>query len=111
MRAKVTLVARINDDTQTFPCIAVKVARRSIVLPVERKDGRTFGLSDIIGFYARYPENGKRRIESLGKDPGASYTRFLQIEQDFSRVRAGLLPINDQPAPKPIETKDDRSLR
>jgi len=111
MRPKVTLVARINDGTKAFPCIAVKIARRSIVLPVERKDGRFFELRDIIGFYARYPENGKRRTESLGKDPVAAYTRFLQIEQDFSRVRAGLLPINDAPEPEPIETKDDRSLR
>jgi integrase len=111
MRAKVSLVARVNDGTQTFPRVAVKIARRSIVLPVERKDGRMFGLSDIIGFYVRYWDSGKRRIETLGKDPIAAYTRFLQIEQDFSRVRAGLLPINDKPAPEPIEIKDDRSLR
>lgn len=92
MQAKIQ--ARVNDGTGRFPQIPAEIHRRAILLPVERKsDGRMFDLKDIIGFYARYPENGKRIIKPLGKDPVAAYTQFVQIEQDFSRVRKGLLPL------------------
>jgi integrase len=111
MKAKVALVARVNDGTGSFPCTTVQIARRSIVLPVARGDGKVFNLADIIGFYARYPANGKRHIEPLGKDPVGAYTRFLQIEQDFSRVRAGLLPINEDKTPQPEVVNGDRNLR
>ena len=109
MKAKVALVARVNDGSGSFPRIPVKIGRRAIVLPIDRKDGKVFFRDDIIGFYARYPANGKRHIEPLGKDPVSAYTRFLQIDQDFARIRAGLLPINDKP--EQPDAKDDRSLR
>ena len=96
MKPRVSLLARVNDGTGAFPFSSVEIKRRAIVLPVERQ-GRFFSLPDIVGFYARYPSNGKRVVEPLGKDPVSAYTRFLQIEQDFTRVRAGLLPINIPP--------------
>jgi site-specific recombinase XerD len=103
MKPKVSLLARVNDGTGTFPFLSVDIKRRAIVLPVERK-GQFFSLPDIIGFYARYTANGKRRNEPLGKDPVAAFTRFLQIEQDSARARAGLLPINTPPRKEPSRT-------
>lgn len=98
MKAKVTLLARVNDGSKVFPFIAAEVGRRGIVLPVEGR-GRFFEPDSIIGFYARYPNNGKRRIEPLGKDPVDAYTRFQKVEQDFARNQIGLLPLNgDKPA-------------
>jgi hypothetical protein len=72
---------------------------------------RFFDRRGIIGFYARYSSDGKCHTEALGKDPIGAYTRFLQIEQDFSRARAGLLPINKANAARPIEQIENRSLR
>jgi integrase len=108
VKAKVSLVARVNDGTGAFPRVSVHITRRAIVIPLQAF-GKFFNREDIIGFYARYSRDGKRRIEPLGKDPVGAYTRYLQLEQDFSRVRVGLLPINDMP--EPAEAKEDRSLR
>jgi integrase len=112
MQAKVSLQARVNDGTGRFPQISAEIHRRAILIPVERKsDGRMFDLKDIIGFYARYPENGKRVVKPLGTDPVAAYTQFVQIEQDFSRVRKGLLPLNPPEAkPAPNGDRDIRAL-
>lgn len=110
MKPKVSLQARVNDGTGRFPQIPAEIRRRAIAIPVERKsDGRSFDLKDIIGFYARYPENGKRRVQPLGKDPVAAYAQFQQIEQDFARIQKGLLPLNP-PEPKPEENQD-RDIR
>lgn len=110
MQAKVSLLARVNDGTRRFPFIPAEIHRRAILLPVERQsDGRSFGLNDIIGFYARYPENGKRKVKPLGKDPVAAYTQFQQTEQDFARAQKGLLPIN--PEPEPPAQKAARDIR
>lgn len=108
MKAKPALLARVNDGSGKFPRVPVKIVRNDIRIPVEAL-GRFFARQEIIGFYARYSLNGKRHIDPLGKDPGAAYTRFLQIEQDAARMRAGLLPINP-PEPEPDEPKEDRSL-
>src|SRR5260370_9604514 len=109
MKAKVTLQARVNDGTGAFPCIAAQIGRKGIVLPVERKDGRLFEPDSIIGFYARYPNNGKRVVEPLGKDPVDAYARFLKIDQDFARIRAGLLPLNE-PAGNEAPKKGSRNI-
>ena len=108
MKAKTSLVARVNDGSGKFPRVPVKIVRNTIKMPLEAL-GRSFSQEDIIGFYARYSLEGKRHIEPLGKDPGAAYPQFLQREKDVSRVRAGLLPLNE-PEPEP-ELKDCRSLR
>jgi integrase len=101
MRAKAVLVARVNDSEAGFPTVNVETKRNAIVFPIIRKDNKNkaikqFSESQIIGFYARYPENGKRIVKALGQDAEAAYIRFQQIDQDFERVRAGLLPINVQ---------------
>jgi integrase len=119
MQAKVALLARVNDGTGAFPYVPATIHRKSIVLPVEwkpdpekgRANPQFFGLDDITGFYARYTEGGKRKTPPLGKDPVAAALQFLRLEQDFSRIRAGLLPLNP-PEPKPAKspTRDLRRL-
>src|SRR6266568_5878594 len=108
MQAKVSLQARVNDGSGNFPQVPCLIHRKAILLPVERKaDKRQFGSQDIIGFYARYPENGKRKVKPLGKDPVAAYTQFQQIEQNFARTQKGLLPLN----PEPSSQKAARDIR
>jgi len=68
MQAKASLVARINDGTGAFPFVSVEVSRRGIKLPVE-KDGKFFEPDRVLGFYVRYTDNGRRKIEKVGKDP------------------------------------------
>jgi integrase len=108
MKAKASLVARVNDGSGKFPRVPVRIVRNTIKMPLEAF-GRSFSQEDIVGFYARYSLEGKRHIEPLGKDPVAAYSQFLQREKDVSRVRAGLLPLNE-PRPEP-KLKDDRSFR
>jgi integrase len=110
-RAKVSLVARVNEGSGLFPFVGVQISRRRIVLPVERpadaranRPAQRFHSPDIIGYYARYPENGERKITPLGKDPVAAYAQYVQIEQDFARKQNGLLPIN--PTTKPAEPRN-----
>jgi site-specific recombinase XerD len=98
MRAKVTLLARVNDGTRNFPFVTVQIGRKGIALPVEDRHRRVFEPDSIQGFYARYTNGtGKRKIDALGKDPVDAYARFQSIEADFTRVRAGLLPIHTEP--------------
>lgn len=112
MQAKVALRARVNDGTGAFPTVPAEIRRRAIILPVERpKDGRFFNLESIVGFYAVYPDpnnKGRRLTKSLGKDPVQAYTLFTQTEQDFSRIRQGLLPVNIE---EPKKTDGTRGLR
>jgi integrase len=106
MKAAPTLVARVNDGTGKFPRVSVKIVRNVISMPIKAL-GRSFTQPEIIGFYARYSQHGKRHIESLGKDPLAAYTRFLQVERDNVRVREGRLPVD----PPKAETNGERNLR
>jgi len=93
MKAKVSLLARINDGTQAFPFVTVEVSRRGIKLPVE-KDGKAYLQDSILGFYVRYTDNGKRKIEKIGKDDLVDVlARYQTIERDRSRVREGKLPL------------------
>jgi integrase/recombinase XerD len=93
MKAKVSLLARINDGTRAFPFVTVNVARRGIKLPVE-KGGKTYLQDSILGFYVRYTDNGKRRIEKIGKDDLVDVlARYQAIERDHSRIREGKLPL------------------
>lgn len=70
MQPKVSLLARVNDGTGKFPYVPAEIHRRAVMFPIERQsDGRSFASKDVIGFYARYPENGKRKLKPLGKDP------------------------------------------
>ena len=93
MKAKVSLLARINDGTQAFPFVTVEVSRKGIKLPIE-KDGKTYLQDSILGFYVRYTDNGKRRIEKIGKhDLVDVLARYQAIERDHSRIREGKLPL------------------
>jgi integrase/recombinase XerD len=103
MKAKVTLLARINDGTQAFPFVKVEVSRRGIKLPVE-KDGKTYLSDSVLGFYARYSESGKRKIITLGRDPVDAFAQYQTIERDHERVREGKLPlepVSSLPTAKP----------
>jgi Phage integrase, N-terminal SAM-like domain len=107
MQPKVSLLARVNDGTGKFPQVPCEIHRKAILLPVERKtDGQFLGIKDIIGFYARYSENGKRKSKPLGKDPVSAYTQFQQIEQDFARIQKGLLPLYPSEPKAPLNGRD-----
>jgi integrase len=93
MKAKVSLLARINDGTKAFPFVTVALGRRGIKLPVE-KDGKVYLQDSILGFYVRYTDNGKRKIEKIGKDDLVDVlARYQAIERDHSRIREGKLPL------------------
>src|ERR1700739_3554895 len=92
LQAKVTLLARLN--VEGFPFTSAQIGRKGIVFPVEH-NGRGFEPDAIMSFYARYTDNGKRKMEPLGKDPVDAYARFQAIEANFTRLRAGLLPVHD----------------
>lgn len=103
MKAKVSLLARINDGTGAFPFVTVEIGRRGIKLPVE-KDGKVYLQDGILGFYVRYSDNGKRRIEKVGKDPVDALARYQAVERDHARVREGKLPlepVSSLPSAKP----------
>lgn len=112
MKAKVVLAARVSDADAGFPFVNVEIRRNSVQFPIVRHDRRrgtkSFGPAEIVGFYARCVENGKRKLKPLGKDPVAAFVQYQQIEQDFSRVRLGLLPLRptaDSPATA-VDTHD-----
>jgi integrase len=109
-KAKVTMLARINKREFGFPYASVEFKRNAIKFPIEwkRKDGkRVIGLHEfepdaVMGFYARFQNNGvnrkealgKRLMQPLGKDPVAAYMEFQRIDQDFERIERGLSPVN-----------------
>src|ERR1700676_471568 len=92
MKAKVSLLARINDGTGAFPFVTVEITRRGIKLPVE-KNGKIYGDKDVLGFYVRYSDNGQRKIEKVGKDPVDALARYQAFERDHARIREGKLPL------------------
>jgi integrase len=110
MKARVTLLARINKREFGFPYVHVESKRSAVKFPIEwrRKDGkRVIGLHEfepdsVMGFYARFQNNGlnpkeaigKRLMQPLGKDPVAAYMEFQHIDQDFERIERGLAPVN-----------------
>lgn len=94
MKAKVTALARINDGTGRFPFISVECTRHGLKLPVVHKS-KAYGPKDVLGFYARYTDSGRRRIEKIGKDPVDAFAQFQRIERDHDRIRAGKLPMDE----------------
>ncbi len=103
MKAKVALVARINDGSKAFPFVSVEIGRRGIKLPVE-KGGKVYGPDSILGFYVRYTENGHRKIDKVGKDPVDALAQYQTIDRDQARVRDGKLPlepVSSLPTSKP----------
>lgn len=106
MKARVVLVARMNDRDANFPFVPVEIRNARILFPIEwssrRRKIQQFHQEDVMGYYARYQNNGvnpgraigDRVVEPLGKDAVSAYTRFLQLDQDFERIQRGLAPIN-----------------
>ena len=121
MKSKISLLARMSDREAAFPYVSVEVKSGRIPFPIEwanaRRQVRQFQRDEVMGFYARYTNNGinakhpigKRVLDPLGKDPFAAYTRFLQIDQDFERIERGLAPIN-VPADSAKNYKPERSI-
>jgi integrase len=104
MKAKVSVVARINDGTGAFPFVALEVSRRGLMLPVEHK-GKTYGPAEVLSFYARYtnPKTGKRTPVNLGKDPVEAFAKYQSIERDHERTREGKLPIEEVSSIVPVK--------
>jgi integrase len=98
MRAKVSLYARINNGSGTYPYVPLEVSRRGVKLPVEWK-GKAYLLDSIVGFYVRYSDNGKRPYKKIGTDPVDVLARYQAIERDHSRVREGMLPLEETSPP------------
>ena len=106
MRAKVVLVARMNDRPANFPFVPVEIKNNRITFPIEwanqKREIKQYKQTEVMGYYARYHNNGinparavgERVVEPLGKDAVSAYTRFVQLDQDFERVQRGLAPIN-----------------
>jgi integrase len=109
-KAKVSLFARINRREFNFPYVPVQFKRNAVKFPIEwaRKDGKRvigtheFEPDSVMGFYARFQNNGvqpkeplgKRLMQPLGKDAVTAYTEFQQLDQDFERIERGLAPVN-----------------
>ena len=94
MKATVSVLARVKADG-SFPFVPVQRGRKGFRLPVEDRLGRLFEPENVLSFYARYSKDGKRHMESLGKDPVEAYGRFQAVEADFERTRSGLLPVHN----------------
>jgi integrase len=112
-KAKVTMLARINRREFGFPYAPVEFKRNAIKFPItwehraDKGRGHVTGVHEfepdvVMGFYARFPNNGvnskeplgKRLMQPLGKDPVAAYMEFQRIDQDFERIERGLAPVN-----------------
>jgi integrase len=112
-KAKVTMLARINNREFGFPYAPVEIKRNTIKFPItweRRADGgrghvvgvHEFEPDMVMGFYARFKNNGafptkpidERLTLPLGKDAVSAYMQFQQIDQDFERIERGLAPVN-----------------
>jgi integrase len=90
MQPKVVLIARVKADEGKY-----------VFAPVEIKRGRPVEPQDATTYYLRYSENGKRRVEPVGANLNAAFVEFQNRETQFTRQRAGLLPIPE------LERTDD----
>jgi len=101
MKAKVVLLARINRRDLKFPYVPVEFKRNQVRFPLAWRQ-HEFEPEAIMGFYARFQNNGidptkpvgKRLMQPLGRDAVSAYTQFQQLDQDFERIERGLAPVN-----------------
>ena len=119
-KPKVVLTARLN--TKGFPFVNVKIRHDAIEQPVEI-GGKIYSGESIQGFYARYPHTVgnclfpgckggvARHIQPLGKDHVDAFAKFQRIEQDFTRVREGKLPIDEVKPPSQGRCIEEAALR
>jgi integrase-like protein len=92
----------------------VEFKRNEVKFPIAWKQ-HEFEPDAVMGFYARFQNNGidpaeaigKRLMQPLGKDPLTAYMEFQRIDQDFEPIERGLAPVNvaaDSPNATPKTT-------
>ena len=81
MEAKVVFVARTTSPDLFLP---VEIRKNRPVEP-ERK---------IYGYYLRYRQNGRRKVEPVAKDSTTAYAAYRNCKLNHKRVRMGLEPIH-----------------
>ncbi len=110
MKARIVMMARISDQELRFPYVPLEFKRNAVKFPIDwvRRDGQRviskheFEPDAVMGFYARYQNNGvnpkepigKRLWHPLGKDPVSAYMEYQRLDQDFERIERGLAPVN-----------------
>jgi integrase len=106
MKAKVAMLARINRKDLRFPYAPVQFKKNAVKFPIlwtpKRGGELEFDKDSVMGFYARFQNNGvlhsealnKRIMHPLGKDVVAAYIQFQNLDQDFERIERGLMPVN-----------------
>jgi integrase len=66
-----------------------------LFLPVEVRKNRPIEPEcEIYGYYLRYRQDGKRKVEPVGKDITVAYAAYRNRELNHTRVRMGLEPIH-----------------
>ena len=83
MRGRVTLLARvrkIKNGKLTFPFVKLETERKAKPINPREPDNAT-------GYYMRFPENGKRRVEPLGQDFQAAVTavRNKEVAREYTK--------------------------
>ena len=64
-----------------------------LFLPVEVRKNRPIEPEcEIYGYYLRYRQNGRRKVEPMGKDIAAAYAAYRNRELNHTRVRMGSSP-------------------
>jgi integrase len=64
-------------------------------VPVEFRKGRPIAPADAKRFYLRYTADRKRRVEPVGCSLDEAAVAFKNRELNFTRLRAGLLPVTE----------------
>lgn len=82
MRPKVVLLARVKDGN-AYP-----------FLPVEIKRGRPIPVEGATGYYLRFTEHKKRKVEPVGVNLDLAFIAFQNRELNLTRKRLGLAPIH-----------------
>ncbi len=82
MRPKVVVLARVKDGN-AYP-----------FLPVEIKRGRPIPVEGATGYYLRFTEHKKRKVEPVGVNLDLAFIAFQNRELNLTRRRLGLAPIH-----------------
>ena len=98
MKAKVAPLPRVNDGTEIFPFVPCETGRKGIVLPVEVPSGSLFHSNgaNIVEFYARYSDHGKRIITPRGKDAVGAYGSSKRSSATSPAPRSDYYPSTSQ---------------
>jgi integrase len=82
MKAKVVLLARINDGLK-YPFLSVPIKR-----------GRPEQMERVTGYYIRYSRNGQRVVKPVGRDLNAAFVAYQNEELNLSRRALGLTSVD-----------------